>query len=49
MNGQIQFKTLSQTREDKRRAIPNKLENTVTSNNSRYIDKFLPVNGIEMY
>lgn len=49
MSNQIQFKTLSQSQEDKRRKYPSKLENSVTSNNSKQLDKFLAVNDIQMF
>ena len=43
------LKTLSQTQEDKRRSFPSKMENSIESNKNRVIDKFLPVNNIQMY
>ena len=45
----IHLQTLSQAQENKRQSIPNKLNNTVTSNNSRQLDKFLAVNDIQMF
>ena len=43
------LRTMSQTQEDRRRLTPKRMENSIESNKVKPIDKFLPVNNIQMY